>query len=105
MPSGAVQGGKLTSADRQEPVAFNSGMVLDGFVSLLECRPDVAIAEAANSLSSIATRLTRMSPLSAKTAWPWSLRVDWNQSSRSTFLGASVLMPSITATSRWPSPL
>lgn len=47
LPSGAVQGGKLTSADRQEPVAFNSGMVLDGFVSLLECRPDAAIAEAA----------------------------------------------------------
>ena len=59
LPSGAVQGGKLTSADRQEPVAFNSGMVLDGFVSLLECRPDAAIAEAnapENAVQGIRTR-------------------------------------------------
>ncbi len=47
MPSGAVQGGKLTAADRQEPAAFNTGMVLDGFVSLLEHKPDAVIAEAA----------------------------------------------------------
>jgi hypothetical protein len=47
MPSGAVQGGKLASADRQEAAAFNTGMVLDGFVSLLEWRADPVIAEAA----------------------------------------------------------
>jgi hypothetical protein len=47
MPSGAVQGGKLTSPDRQQPAAFNTGMVLDGFVSLLECRPDEAVGAAA----------------------------------------------------------
>ncbi|MGF1630388.1 MAG: hypothetical protein ACFCUT_13020 [Kiloniellaceae bacterium] len=47
MPSGAVQGGKLTAAERQQPAAFNTGMVLDGLVSLLECRSDAAIAAAA----------------------------------------------------------
>ncbi len=47
MPSGAVQGGKLTTAGRQQPATFNTGMVLDGFVALLEQRPDPEIAEAA----------------------------------------------------------
>lgn len=47
MPSGAVQGGKVTGPERQRPAAFNTGMVLDGFVSLLEHRPDAVIAEAA----------------------------------------------------------
>ena len=47
MPSGAVQGGKLVSADRQQPAVFNTGMVLDGFVSVLERQSDPVIAEAA----------------------------------------------------------
>ena len=47
MPSGAVQGGKLTSPDKQRAAAFNTGMVLDGFVSLLEERSDPVIAGAA----------------------------------------------------------
>lgn len=47
MPSGAVQGGKLTTAGRQKPATFNTGMVLDGLVSLLEQRSDAAVAEAA----------------------------------------------------------
>jgi hypothetical protein len=46
MPSGAVQGGKLVAAEERRPAAFNTGMVLDGFVSLLEQRSDAAIAEA-----------------------------------------------------------
>lgn len=47
MPSGAVQGGKLTSAERQSAATFNTGMVLDGFVSLLETRSDGVVAAAA----------------------------------------------------------
>lgn len=47
MPSGAVQGGKVTSPERQSPAAFNTGMVLDGFVSLLEHGQDATVAEAA----------------------------------------------------------
>lgn len=49
MPSGAVQGGMLASAERQAPAAFNTGMVLDGFVSLLETRPDARISRAATA--------------------------------------------------------
>jgi hypothetical protein len=47
MPSGAVQGGQLTTAENQTPAAFNTGMVLDGFVSLLDCGGDNVIAGAA----------------------------------------------------------
>jgi hypothetical protein len=47
MPSGAVQGGKLTSPDRQWPAAFNTGMVLDGLVTVLEERYDVNVLQAA----------------------------------------------------------
>jgi hypothetical protein len=47
MPSGAVQGGKLTSRDKQTPAAFNTGMVLDGFVTVLEERSDPEILRAA----------------------------------------------------------
>mgnify|MGYP000692929760 CR=1 FL=1 len=47
MPSGAVQGGKLTTPERQAAAAFNTGMVLDGFVSLLECSPDPVTQAAA----------------------------------------------------------
>ena len=32
MSSGAVQGGKVTTPDKQSPATFNTGMVLDGFV-------------------------------------------------------------------------
>jgi hypothetical protein len=47
MPSGAVQGGKLTSPEKQTPAAFNTGMVLDGFVTVLEERYDPQIFRAA----------------------------------------------------------
>jgi len=36
MPSGAVQGGPVTSPDRQTPAAFNTGMVLDGWCSAFQ---------------------------------------------------------------------
>src|SRR5262245_14322793 len=55
MVSGAVQGGKLTTPDKQTPAAFNTGMVLDGLVSVLEERKDprvlVAAERAANFLA------------------------------------------------------
>jgi hypothetical protein len=35
MPSGAVQGGFVTAPDRQSAAAFNTGMVLDGWCSVL----------------------------------------------------------------------
>jgi hypothetical protein len=47
MPSGAVQGGKLTNKERQTPAAFNTGMVLDGLVTVLEERHDPVIFRAA----------------------------------------------------------
>jgi hypothetical protein len=47
MPSGAVQGGKVTEPENQEPATFNTGMVLDGYVSLLERRKDASIESAA----------------------------------------------------------
>jgi uncharacterized protein YyaL (SSP411 family) len=47
MPSGAVQGGKVTAPDKQTPASFNTGMVLDGFVTLLENRPDSTVLRAA----------------------------------------------------------
>ena len=36
MPSGAVQGGPVTSPDKQAPAAFNTGMVLDGWCSAFQ---------------------------------------------------------------------
>ena len=36
MPSGAVQGGKLVDSSNRSPATFNTGMVLDGFVSILQ---------------------------------------------------------------------
>ncbi|MBF0359066.1 MAG: hypothetical protein HQL70_10705 [Magnetococcales bacterium] len=36
MVSGAVQGGPLCSAEKQQPAIFNTGMVLQGFSSLLD---------------------------------------------------------------------
>lgn len=47
MPDGAVQGGKVTTPDRQSAASFNTGMVLDGFVSVLQERDDCALARAA----------------------------------------------------------
>lgn len=47
MPSGAVQGGPVTAADRQTAAAFNTGMVLDGWCSAYAEAPDPAILEAA----------------------------------------------------------
>ena len=47
MPSGAVQGGELTTPDRQSPAIFNTGMVLDGWVSTLQTCPDESILAAA----------------------------------------------------------
>jgi uncharacterized protein YyaL (SSP411 family) len=51
MPNGAVQGGKLTSRDKQTPAAFNTGMVLDGFVTVLEERADAEILRAAERVA------------------------------------------------------
>jgi hypothetical protein len=47
MSSGAVQGGKVAAPDRQTPAAFNTGMVLDGLLTVLEERSDTAIQRAA----------------------------------------------------------
>lgn len=47
MPNGAVQGGKVTTPDKQSPAAFNTGMVLDGFLSVLQERDDSTIFHAA----------------------------------------------------------
>lgn len=47
MPSGAVQGGKLTSRDKQTPAAFNTGMVLDGLVSAASVCPEPDILNGA----------------------------------------------------------
>jgi len=47
MPSGAVQGGKVTTPDKQTAAAFNTGMVLDGFVTVLADGDDPAIGKAA----------------------------------------------------------
>jgi hypothetical protein len=47
MPGGAVQGGKLTTREKQTAATFNTGMVLDGFVTALENRPDAVILRAA----------------------------------------------------------
>ncbi len=47
MSSGAVQGGKVTTPEKQSPAAFNTGMVLDGFLSVLQERNDSEIFRAA----------------------------------------------------------
>jgi hypothetical protein len=47
MPSGAVQGGKLAAPDQQTAATFNTGMVLDGWVSVLEQGASPAVANAA----------------------------------------------------------
>jgi len=47
MPSGAVQGGPVCSAERQTPAAFNTGMVLDGWCSAYSATNDRAFFEAA----------------------------------------------------------
>jgi hypothetical protein len=47
MPSGAVQGGALTTPDKQTPAAFNTGMVLDGLATVLHQRPDAVVLRAA----------------------------------------------------------
>ena len=47
MSSGAVQGGKVTTPEKQSPAAFNTRMVLDGFLSVLQERDDGAIFRAA----------------------------------------------------------
>ncbi len=47
MPSGAVQGGPVTSPDSQTPAAFNTGMVLDGWCSAFEESKDPAFFGAA----------------------------------------------------------
>ena len=47
MSSGAVQGGKVTTPDKQSPATFNTGMVLDGFVSVLQEHDDSDILHAA----------------------------------------------------------
>ncbi|HAT48982.1 MAG: hypothetical protein HQL07_17175 [Nitrospirae bacterium] len=47
MESGAVQGGVLASANDRKPAVFNTGMVLQGWVTLLEHRWDDSVAQAA----------------------------------------------------------
>jgi hypothetical protein len=47
MPSGAVQGGIIASPDKQTPAAFNTGMVLDGWTSVLAPEREPAILAAA----------------------------------------------------------
>jgi len=47
MPSGAVQGGKVTTSENRTPATFNTGMVLDGFVTLLEHCDDPILLQAA----------------------------------------------------------
>lgn len=47
MPSGAIQGGPVTSPDRQTPAAFNTGMVLDGWCAAYEATKDSSFLEAA----------------------------------------------------------
>lgn len=47
MESGAVQGGVLVPANERKPAVFNTGMVLQGWVALLEHRWDDSLAQAA----------------------------------------------------------
>ncbi|MBF0439331.1 MAG: hypothetical protein HQL93_09445 [Magnetococcales bacterium] len=43
MESGAVQGGVVTSADKQHPAIFNTGMVLHGYTAILKTTPNNTI--------------------------------------------------------------
>jgi hypothetical protein len=47
MSSGAVQGGPVTTPDKQTPAAFNTGMVLDGWCSAYEATNDGEFIDAA----------------------------------------------------------
>ena len=47
MPSGAVQGGPVVPPDQQTPAAFNTGMVLDGWCSVVEITGDTEVLPAA----------------------------------------------------------
>ena len=47
MASGAVQGGTVAPSEEQTPAAFNTGMVLDGWCSVMEATGDSAAAAAA----------------------------------------------------------
>ena len=47
MPSGAVQGGPVCPPEKQTPTAFNTGMVLDGWVSAYNFNHDIRFLEAA----------------------------------------------------------
>lgn len=47
MPSGAVQGGPVTTPERQTPAAFNTGMVLDGWCTAFHETQDTAFLDAA----------------------------------------------------------
>jgi uncharacterized protein YyaL (SSP411 family) len=47
MPNGAVQGGKVTIPEKRRATTFNTGMVLDGFVSVLQERENRAVLRAA----------------------------------------------------------
>jgi len=47
MSSGAVQGGPVCSAEKQTPCAFNTGMVLEGWVSAYSLRQDSLYLKAA----------------------------------------------------------
>lgn len=49
MASGAVQGGPVVMRDQQTPAAFNTGMVLDGWCSVLESTKDAEMLDAARS--------------------------------------------------------
>jgi len=46
MPSGAVQGGPVCAPDKQTPTAFNTGMVLDGWVTAYHFNHDTRFLEA-----------------------------------------------------------
>ncbi|MBF0339972.1 MAG: hypothetical protein HQL95_03300 [Magnetococcales bacterium] len=47
MPSGAVQGGAITTPNQQRPAVFNTGMVLHGFTALMTHESDPQIEQAA----------------------------------------------------------
>ncbi len=47
MPSGAVQGGPVCAPEHQTAAAFNTGMVLDGWCSVVETLRDARILDAA----------------------------------------------------------
>lgn len=47
MPSGAVQGGPVCPPDKQTPTAFNTGMVLDGWLTAYHFNHDIRFLQAA----------------------------------------------------------